>query len=299
MTELEHIKCDIEDRILTITLNRPEKLNAFTGTMQKELIETFKQADLNDDVRVIIVTGAGRGFCAGADLSAGESTFDRSARAESVGIENRRDGGGQVSLAVYDLRTPLHLAAAEGRAHVVQFFIEQMQNQEARIDLNPQDRWGGTPLNDAYNHEHAHVIDMLEQAGGVRGNNGLPTMGRPLMPAPVLQADSAATTELIWAASAGDLRALRRLVARGIPLGVADYDLRTPLHLASAEGHLQVVEYLIAHKVNVNPLDRWGHTPLDDALRHGRTEVADLLKGEGGRRGQEAGAAQGKAADAT
>jgi len=202
--------------------------------------------------------------------------------------------GAALNGADYDLRTPLHLAAAEGRAHVVQFFIEQMQNQGARIDLNPQDRWGGTPLDDAYNHEHVPVIEMLEQAGGVRGNNGLPKLGHTLQSAPVLQVDSAATTEMIWAASAGDLRAIRRLVARGIPLGVADYDLRTPLHLASAEGHLQVVQYLIAHEVNVNPLDRWGCTPLDDALRHGRTEVTERLKGAGGRRGQEAETAQGQ-----
>ena len=72
-----------EDQVLTITLNRPERLNAFTPTMGRELIEAFDRADADDDVRAVIVTGAGRGFCAGADLEAGGSTFDwRGAPAE-------------------------------------------------------------------------------------------------------------------------------------------------------------------------------------------------------------------------
>ena len=67
----ETIKYEVDEQILTITLNRPDKLNAFNGTMQQELIDAFDAADKDDDVRAIIVTGAGRGFCAGADLSSG------------------------------------------------------------------------------------------------------------------------------------------------------------------------------------------------------------------------------------
>ena len=70
----ETILYDVADQVLTITLNRPDKLNAFTGTMQDELIDAFDPADKDDDVRAIIVTGAGRGFCAGADLSSGGDT---------------------------------------------------------------------------------------------------------------------------------------------------------------------------------------------------------------------------------
>ncbi len=80
--DFKQILYEVEDRVLTITLNRPEKLNAFTGVMMTELIEAVDRADADDDVRAIIVTGAGRGFCAGADLSAGPRTFDASERAE-------------------------------------------------------------------------------------------------------------------------------------------------------------------------------------------------------------------------
>jgi enoyl-CoA hydratase/carnithine racemase len=76
----ETITYEVAEHILTITLNRPDKLNAFNATMQRELIDAFDCADKDDDVRAIIVTGAGRGFCAGADLSSGADTFDRDAR---------------------------------------------------------------------------------------------------------------------------------------------------------------------------------------------------------------------------
>ena len=67
----ETIKYEVAEQILTITLNRPDKLNAFNAAMQKELIEAFDVADKDDNVRAIIVTGAGRGFCAGADRPSG------------------------------------------------------------------------------------------------------------------------------------------------------------------------------------------------------------------------------------
>src|ERR1700750_2024027 len=76
----ETITYEVEDQILTLTLNRPDKLNAFTGQMMQEMIDAFDAADKDDNVRAIIVTGAGRGFCAGADLSSGGDTFDRDAR---------------------------------------------------------------------------------------------------------------------------------------------------------------------------------------------------------------------------
>ena len=74
--KFETILYEIENKILTITLNRPEKLNAFTGQMMDDLIKAFDQAGKDDAIRVIVVTGAGRGFCAGADLSAGQDSFN-------------------------------------------------------------------------------------------------------------------------------------------------------------------------------------------------------------------------------
>ena len=75
----ETITYEVAEQILTITLNRPDKLNAFTGKMMEEMIDAFDAADSDNNIRAIIVTGAGRGFCAGADLSSGGDTFDRDA----------------------------------------------------------------------------------------------------------------------------------------------------------------------------------------------------------------------------
>jgi enoyl-CoA hydratase/carnithine racemase len=109
------ILVDAADGILTITLNRPEKLNALTRTMLGELLAALDEADADDSVRAVIVTGAGRAFCAGADLSRGGATFDRAARAEAAAGEPHRDGGGLVSLRVFDLKKPV-IAAINGPA---------------------------------------------------------------------------------------------------------------------------------------------------------------------------------------
>ena len=103
-----------DDGILTITLNRPEKLNAFTREMMTEMIDAIDRADADDGVRAIIITGAGRGFCAGADLSSGGSTFNADARADRPGGLHR-DGGGLLTLRLYDCNKPL-IAAVNGPA---------------------------------------------------------------------------------------------------------------------------------------------------------------------------------------
>lgn len=111
----EHILYDVEDQILTITLNRPDNLNAFTKIMRNELIDAFEKADNDDDVRIIIVTGAGRAFCAGADLGKGTETFDYKARGEVNEGEVHRDGGGQVTLRMYQSKKPI-IGAINGPA---------------------------------------------------------------------------------------------------------------------------------------------------------------------------------------
>jgi enoyl-CoA hydratase/carnithine racemase len=107
----EQITTETADGVLTITLNRPDRLNAWTPTMGRELIAAFDAADADDDVRAIIVTGAGRGFCAGADLQAGGATFDYREREDAI----PRDGGGQFTLRVFDCTKPV-IAAINGPA---------------------------------------------------------------------------------------------------------------------------------------------------------------------------------------
>jgi enoyl-CoA hydratase/carnithine racemase len=99
---------------MTITLNRPDRLNAWTETMARELIEAFDRADADDDVRVVIMTGAGRGYCAGADLEKGGETFDARARGKS-GDSVQRDNGGQFTLRVFNSTKPV-IGAINGPA---------------------------------------------------------------------------------------------------------------------------------------------------------------------------------------
>ena len=113
-TQYEQIQYDVADGIATLTLHRPDKLNAFTPVMKNEMIAAFDEADADDEVRVVIVTGAGRAFCAGADLSGGGDTFDYRRRGGTAD-EAPRDGGGLVSLRIYECRKPV-IGAINGPA---------------------------------------------------------------------------------------------------------------------------------------------------------------------------------------
>ena len=113
--EYTQIIYEVADRIATITLNRPEQLNAFTGTMMHELIDAFDRVDADDEVRAVIVTGAGRGFCAGADLSSGGETFSRGGSEVQTDVGVPRDGGGLVSLRIFECTKPV-IAAINGPA---------------------------------------------------------------------------------------------------------------------------------------------------------------------------------------
>jgi len=123
----ETILTDLADNIFTITINRPDKLNALNTQMIHELIDAFDVADADDAARAIIVTGAGRAFCAGADLSGGGRTFDRAARPDRPPVpdgpdgkpdlshENARDGGGRITLRIFNCKKPV-IAAVNGPA---------------------------------------------------------------------------------------------------------------------------------------------------------------------------------------
>jgi enoyl-CoA hydratase/carnithine racemase len=113
--EYTQILYEVADHVATITLNRPEQLNAFTTTMMRELIDAFDRVDGDDDVRAVIVTGAGRGFCAGADLSAGGATFAKGGSDEHTPAGVPRDGGGMVSLRIFECLKPV-IGAINGPA---------------------------------------------------------------------------------------------------------------------------------------------------------------------------------------
>ena len=106
------IRSEVADGVCTITLDRPARLNAFTTTMMRELIEAFDQTDADDAVRAVIITGAGRAFCAGADLGGGGRTFDYGEARDPAAI---RDGGGQVTLRIFESKKPV-IAAINGPA---------------------------------------------------------------------------------------------------------------------------------------------------------------------------------------
>jgi enoyl-CoA hydratase/carnithine racemase len=105
----------VTDRVATITLDRPERLNAFTGRMLHELLDAFDRSDADDEVRAVVVTGRGRGFCAGADLSGGAETFSGGGSDVMTDVGVPRDGGGLVSLRIFRSSKPV-IGAINGPA---------------------------------------------------------------------------------------------------------------------------------------------------------------------------------------
>ena len=113
-TAFETLRYDVADRVATLTLNRPDRLNAVNATSIRELVAAFDAADGDDDVRAVIVTGAGRAFCAGADLGPGGATFAGGAGRRDR-PEEHRDGGGLVTLRIFEMKKPV-IAAINGPA---------------------------------------------------------------------------------------------------------------------------------------------------------------------------------------
>ncbi|HMJ10592.1 MAG TPA: crotonase/enoyl-CoA hydratase family protein [Polyangiaceae bacterium] len=108
----ETLRTTAADGILTLTLHRPERLNAFNARMHRELLDVFDAANENDDVRVVIVTGEGRAFCAGMDLGGGGGTFDNT---KTTSMDDHRDEGGEVVLKIFESKKPV-IAAINGAA---------------------------------------------------------------------------------------------------------------------------------------------------------------------------------------
>jgi enoyl-CoA hydratase/carnithine racemase len=121
VTDYTQIAYDVADHVATITLDRPDRLNAFTVTMQRELCAALDEIDADPEVRAVVVTGRGRGFCAGADLGAGDASFDHgsdAAQKSGVGMEadgRHRDEGGLVTLRFFECTKPV-IGAINGPA---------------------------------------------------------------------------------------------------------------------------------------------------------------------------------------
>ena len=129
MAAFETITTAIDDGIFTLTLNRPDRMNAFTSLMRDEMCQALDLADANDAVRAVIITGAGKAFCAGADLREGPGTFDYATHGSAEGAssplradgtvdwehENVRDSGGRLTLRMFNARKPL-IGAINGAA---------------------------------------------------------------------------------------------------------------------------------------------------------------------------------------
>ena len=119
MPSYDDIAVEVVDRIMTITFDRPDRLNAFTVPMQRSLCAALDQADADPDVRAVVVTGRGRGFCAGADLGSGGGTFDIESGSPATGSGDRtrahRDEGGLVTLRLFECTKPV-IAAINGPA---------------------------------------------------------------------------------------------------------------------------------------------------------------------------------------
>ena len=114
--EYSQITYEVVDSVATITLSRPERMNAFTDVMMREVLDAFDRVDSDDDVRVVIVTGAGeRAFCAGADLGGGGETFAKGGSDIQTAVGVPRDGGGMVSLRIFDCKKPV-IGAINGAA---------------------------------------------------------------------------------------------------------------------------------------------------------------------------------------
>lgn len=111
----EHIRCERDGPLMILTLNRPDKLNAYTGQMGAEITDAFQRADADDDVRAVIVTGSGRAFCAGADVSGGAASFDTSGKHGAGVFAAPKPGGGRFVEAIFNCRKP-SIAAINGAA---------------------------------------------------------------------------------------------------------------------------------------------------------------------------------------
>mmetsp|Transcript_12130 Transcript_12130/g.36978 ORF Transcript_12130/g.36978 Transcript_12130/m.36978 type:complete len:860 (+) Transcript_12130:144-2723(+) len=179
-------------------------------------------------------------------------------RLESARAKLRQ--GASTNFSDYDKRTPLHLAATEGHADVVELLLQHDANPEMK------DRWGSTAMDDAVRNKRENVIKIFEKYG-VRRDDADPMTSGGL-----------AEMELLEFSARGLYDLVRQRLMAGVSAQYADYDKRTPLHLAASEGHADVAELLLVNGARMDVRDRFGRTPIDDAIKNGSKAVLQVMK---------------------
>lgn len=161
----------------------------------------------------------------------------------------------------YDKRTPLHIASASGHLEVIKFLIS------VGVKINPKDRWGSTPLNDAKTKD---IEVYLTQNGAVKGQQS---------PYKAIKLQNLTDDEyrLYYAAFNNDVKNMKIMNLQGWKVNAYDYDGRTALGIAASEGHLEAVQYLVQNGADVRHRDCRSNNALDDAIREKRTLCIDYL----------------------
>ena len=212
------------------------------------------------------------------DVAAQNAKLCESVRAgDLLGVRAALAGGADLKATDYDKRTPLHLAASEGRAILATFLIDK------GADVNAKDRGASSALDDAEREGHADVISILRAAGAIDldASSRRPDEWGVAAPKRERRRRPSMAAQLGDAARAGDLQALNAAILMGADVNARDHDQRTPLHLAAVEGHAEVVRALVKNGADVYQLDRWGGSALTDAEREGRLDVIPVLRAAG------------------
>ena len=164
-------------------------------------------------------------------------------------LRSAHEDGVDLNAGDYDKRTALHLACAEQHMDCIKFLVE-----EAEVELDPKDKWGDTPKDNAYQSGFVEVANYLSKKISIKSHEKI-----------------VKTMKLLMLACNGDLEGLKKLHQQGVDLNMSDYDQRTALHLACAEKHVHCVEFLVNIGVKLDIQDRWGQTPA----------ALELLQNEG------------------
>lgn len=181
---------------------------------------------------------------------------DAAACGDVAEVKKLIEQGASINNGDYDKRTPLHLAASENQVAVMEALASA-----GSLDLNPHDRFGGTPLMDAIRQGHDKAAQWLQDRGVTTEKE-----------------QKSLSFSLCNAAALGRTVEIERLLRHGALPDACDYDKRTPLHLAAAEGHLSAAKALVEHGASTASRDRWGNLPVDDAIRSHNLEIVQLLQ---------------------